>query len=97
MKVTTLHFVIPSEAEGPAVRTGSFAKVSAPLVLSQTRHPACPGLPWEQSVSPIDHVIQRLWLESSEQFEYDRRHRGPSTPRRKRCITRSIGEALRSG
>jgi hypothetical protein len=37
------------EAEGPAVRPGSRTKVSVPLVLPQTRHPACPGVPWNRS------------------------------------------------
>jgi hypothetical protein len=32
-----------------AVRPGSRTKVSVPLVLSQNRHPAYPGLPWERS------------------------------------------------
>jgi hypothetical protein len=47
-------FVIPSAAEGPAVRPGSGAKVSVPLVLPQNRHP-------ERSALQIDRVIQRLW------------------------------------
>jgi hypothetical protein len=41
-------------AEGPAVRPGSRAKVSVPLVLPQNRHP-------ERSASPICRVTQRLW------------------------------------
>jgi hypothetical protein len=48
-------------AEGPAVRPGSRTKVSVPLVPPLTRHPACPGLPWERSASQIDRVTQRLW------------------------------------
>src|ERR1700733_7935230 len=47
-------------AEGPAVRPGSLTKVSVPLVLPQTRHPACPGMPWERSASAIHRVTQRL-------------------------------------
>jgi hypothetical protein len=45
--------VIPSAAEGPAVRPGSLTKASVPLVLPQTRHP-------ERSASQIDRVKQRL-------------------------------------
>jgi hypothetical protein len=52
IKVTAPPFVIPSEAEGPAVRPGSRTKVSVPLVLPQNRHPEC-------SASPIDRVTQR--------------------------------------
>src|ERR1700733_15679366 len=44
-----------------AVRPGSRTKVSVPSVFPQNRHPACPGLPWERSASPMDLVIQRLW------------------------------------
>jgi len=46
--------VIPSAAEGAAVRLGSRTKVSVPLVLPQNRHP-------ERSASQIDCVTQRLW------------------------------------
>ena len=53
IKVTALHFVIPSAAEGPAVRPGSRTKVSVPLVLPQNRHP-------ERSASQIDRVTQRF-------------------------------------
>jgi hypothetical protein len=35
-------------------------------------------------------------VESSEQRGQIKPRRGPSTPRHKRCVTRSIGEALRS-
>jgi hypothetical protein len=37
------------------------------------------------------------WLKSSEQHGQDEHRRGLSTPRYKRCVTRSICEALRSG
>jgi hypothetical protein len=50
IKVTALPFVIPSAAEGSAVRPGPRTKVSVPLVLPQNRHPACPGPPWKRSV-----------------------------------------------
>jgi hypothetical protein len=46
--------VIPSAAEGPAVRPGSRTKFSIPLVLPQNRHP-------ERSASQSYRVIQRLW------------------------------------
>jgi hypothetical protein len=46
--------VIPSAAEGPAVRPGSRTKVSVPFVLPQTRH-------LERSASPINRPAQRLW------------------------------------
>jgi hypothetical protein len=36
IRVTTLSFVIPSEAEGPAVRPGSLTKVCVLLVPTQT-------------------------------------------------------------
>jgi hypothetical protein len=55
------QLVIPSVAEGPAVRPGSRTKVSVSLVLPQNRHPACPGSPWERSASQIDRVTHRLW------------------------------------
>jgi hypothetical protein len=38
-------------AEGPAVRPGSRTMVSLPLVLPQTRHPACPGVPRNRSAA----------------------------------------------
>ena len=47
-------FVIPSVAEGSAVRPDSRPKVSVPLVVPQTRHP-------ERSASQIDRVTQHLW------------------------------------
>jgi hypothetical protein len=53
-------------AEGPAVRPGSRAKVSVPLVLPQNRHPACPGVPWERSASPIDRVTHACGAESKD-------------------------------
>ena len=53
--------VIPSAAEGSAVRPGSHTKVSVSLVVPQNRHPACPGLPWERSALQIHRVKQRLW------------------------------------
>ena len=34
---------------------------------------------------------------SSQQYGQNKHRRGPSTPRHKRCVTQSIGEALRSG
>jgi hypothetical protein len=46
--------VIPSAAEGPAVRPGSRTKFSILLVLPQNRHP-------ERSASQSYRVIQRLW------------------------------------
>jgi hypothetical protein len=46
--------VIPSAAEGPAVRPGFLTKVSVPLVLPQNRHP-------ERSALQLDRVTQRLW------------------------------------
>ena len=57
------HIKMPplSRYKGSAVRPGSRTKVSVPLVLPQTRHPACPGLPWERSASQIDLVTQLLW------------------------------------
>jgi hypothetical protein len=58
--------VIPSAAEGPAVRPGSRTKVSVPLVLPQTRHPARPGLPWERSASPVYRATLRLGAESKD-------------------------------
>jgi hypothetical protein len=36
-------------------------------------------------------------LKNSRQHGQDKHRRGPSTPRHKRCVTRSICEALRSG
>jgi hypothetical protein len=48
-------------AEGPAVRPGSRTKVPVPSVLPKTRHPACPGLPWERSASQINRMTQPLW------------------------------------
>ena len=46
---------------------------------------------------PRGKAIAARWLKSSEpQGEIERR-RGPSTPRHKRCVTRQICEALRSG
>jgi hypothetical protein len=46
--------VIPSAAEGPAVRPGSRTKTSVPLVLPQNRHP-------ERSAPQIYPATQRLW------------------------------------
>jgi hypothetical protein len=36
-------------------------------------------------------------VESSDQYRQNKHRRGPSTPRQKRCVMRSICEALRSG
>src|ERR1700683_513638 len=57
IKVTALPFVIPSAAEGPAVRPGSHTKVSVPLALPQNRHP-------ERSASQIDRLIQGFMARS---------------------------------
>jgi hypothetical protein len=44
-----------------------------------------------------DPVVGLRWSKSFEQRGLDKHRRGPSTPRHKRCVTRSIGEALHSG
>ena len=42
-----------------------------------------------------DPAIGLRWSKSSEQHVQTKPHRGPSTPRHKRCIRRSICDALR--
>jgi hypothetical protein len=54
IKVTALPFVIPSAAEGSAVRPGSRTKFSIPLVLPQNRHP-------ERSASQIYRLTEGFW------------------------------------
>jgi hypothetical protein len=119
--------VIPSEAEGPAVRPGSRTKVSVPLVPPQTRPRRCSSYPCSSEFfnhrsrhragllrffpGALHCISQPILLSglggrkapssmgrmSTAEVPSATLRTGSSTPRHQCCVTRSIGEALRSG